>query len=221
MGRRRRRRPMRRRRGERPAESRERLNGAVDRPAQRGPRRRTCRRSGVEFLASPPERASTRTGPDSATPSRIRHVQHPRHRSGPPAAPAPPSLRACRHPPVGERAKGAWITDSTGRRYLDGLSGLWNVNIGHGRRELADAARDQMATLAFHSAYAGGTNAPAIAPGRTAERDRLSVDQHVLLHQRRRRVDRDLVQDGAVLLEGARQARQGQGHLPATAPITG
>lgn len=61
------------------------------------------------------------------------------------------------------KGEGAWITDSTGRRYLDGLSGLWNVNIGHGRRELADAAQKQMATLAFHSAYAGGTNEPAIA----------------------------------------------------------
>jgi putrescine aminotransferase len=61
------------------------------------------------------------------------------------------------------KGEGAWITDSTGRRYLDGLSGLWNVNIGHGRRELADAAQHQMATLAFHSAYAGGSNEPAIA----------------------------------------------------------
>src|SRR6185503_600534 len=43
------------------------------------------------------------------------------------------------------------------------LSGLWNVNVGHGRHELADAARQQMATLAFHSAYAGGTNERAIA----------------------------------------------------------
>jgi putrescine aminotransferase len=61
------------------------------------------------------------------------------------------------------KGEGSWITDSTGRRYLDGLSGLWNVNVGHGRRELADAAQHQMATLAFHSAYAGGTNGPAIA----------------------------------------------------------
>ena len=57
---------------------------------------------------------------------------------------------------------GATITDANGREYLDGLSGLWNVNAGHGRRELADAAADQMARLAFHSAYAGGTNEPAI-----------------------------------------------------------
>jgi putrescine aminotransferase len=62
---------------------------------------------------------------------------------------------------------GATITDNKGREYIDGLSGLWNVNVGHGRQELADAARDQMARLAFHSAYAGGTNEPAI---RLAER---------------------------------------------------
>jgi putrescine---pyruvate transaminase len=58
---------------------------------------------------------------------------------------------------------GALIKDATGREYIDGLSGLWNVNVGHGRQELADAAQRQMATLAFHSTYAGGTNEPAIA----------------------------------------------------------
>jgi putrescine aminotransferase len=58
---------------------------------------------------------------------------------------------------------GSVITDSTGRDYIDGLSGLWNVNVGHGREELADAARQQMATLAFHSSYAGGSNEKAIA----------------------------------------------------------
>ncbi len=58
---------------------------------------------------------------------------------------------------------GAIIKDASGREYIDGLAGLWNVNVGHGRRELADAARDQMATLAYHSSYAGSTNYPAIA----------------------------------------------------------
>ena len=58
---------------------------------------------------------------------------------------------------------GALIKDADGREYIDGLSGLWNVNVGHGRRELADAAQRQMSTLAFHSAYAGGSNVPAIA----------------------------------------------------------
>jgi putrescine---pyruvate transaminase len=59
--------------------------------------------------------------------------------------------------------KGAVITDSTGREYIDGLAGLWNVNVGHGRQELADAAREQMATLAYHSTYAGSSNEKAIA----------------------------------------------------------
>ena len=59
--------------------------------------------------------------------------------------------------------KGAIIKDNTGREYIDGLSGLWNVNVGHGRAELGEAASRQMATLAFHSAYAGGSNEPAIA----------------------------------------------------------
>jgi adenosylmethionine-8-amino-7-oxononanoate aminotransferase len=58
--------------------------------------------------------------------------------------------------------RGAIIKDSTGREYIDGLSGLWNVNVGHGRAELGDVAKQQMTTLAFHSAYAGGSNEPAI-----------------------------------------------------------
>src|SRR5262245_26659038 len=59
--------------------------------------------------------------------------------------------------------RGAIIKDSSGREYIDGLAGLWNVNFGHGRRELADAAHAQMTTLAYHSSYAGSTNYPAIA----------------------------------------------------------
>ena len=62
---------------------------------------------------------------------------------------------------------GAMLRASDGREYIDGLSCLWNVNIGHGRRELADAAQAQMAKLAYASAYAGFSNEPAI---RLAER---------------------------------------------------
>ena len=80
------------------------------------------------------------------------HLMHPLHH--------PSAYAATR---VWVSGKGALITDAAGREYIDGLSGLWNVNVGHGRQELGDAARQQMATLAFHSAYAGGTNEPAIA----------------------------------------------------------
>ncbi|MFQ5830617.1 MAG: aspartate aminotransferase family protein [Candidatus Methylomirabilia bacterium] len=60
------------------------------------------------------------------------------------------------------KGRGAMITDVQGREYLDGLSGLWNVNVGHGREELAEAAAAQMKELAYYSAYVGSSNIPAI-----------------------------------------------------------
>lgn len=67
-----------------------------------------------------------------------------------------------RAPRVWVKGRGATIHDAEGRAYIDGLAGLWNVNVGHGRAELAQAAFDQMSTLAYHSAYVGGTNPAAI-----------------------------------------------------------
>jgi taurine-pyruvate aminotransferase len=37
---------------------------------------------------------------------------------------------------------GVWVTDLDGKRYLDGMSGLWCVNVGYGREELARAAKN-------------------------------------------------------------------------------
>jgi adenosylmethionine-8-amino-7-oxononanoate aminotransferase len=51
--------------------------------------------------------------------------------------------------PVIERGEGPYVWDSKGRRYLDGLSGLFVVQAGHGRQELADAAAKQAAQLAY------------------------------------------------------------------------
>src|ERR1700712_3711352 len=65
------------------------------------------------------------------------------------------------------RGEGEMLFTSDGREYIDGLSALWNVNIGHGRKELATAAANQMEKLAYASAYAGFSNEPAI---RLAER---------------------------------------------------
>ncbi len=74
------------------------------------------------------------------------------------------------HHPTAHRDAKIWvegrdavIKDIDGREFIDGLAGLWNVNIGHGRRELAQAAFDQMSTLEYASAYAGSTNLSAIA----------------------------------------------------------
>jgi adenosylmethionine-8-amino-7-oxononanoate aminotransferase len=51
--------------------------------------------------------------------------------------------------PVIVRGEGAYIYDRDGRRYLDGLAGLFVVQAGHGRQELADAAAKQAAELAY------------------------------------------------------------------------
>ena len=53
------------------------------------------------------------------------------------------------HVPVIVRGEGAYIWDDQGRRYLDGLAGLFTVQVGHGRQELADAAAMQARELAF------------------------------------------------------------------------
>ena len=51
--------------------------------------------------------------------------------------------------PVMVRGEGPWVYDSRGRRYLDGLSGLFVVQAGHGRRKLAEAAARQASELAY------------------------------------------------------------------------
>ncbi|OGK82101.1 MAG: aminotransferase [Candidatus Rokubacteria bacterium GWA2_73_35] len=65
-------------------------------------------------------------------------------------------------PTIYVRGRGATVTDIGGHDYLDGLSGLWNVNVGHGRAELADAAAAQMKELAYFSGYVGSSSVPAI-----------------------------------------------------------
>ncbi|MDP6582037.1 MAG: aspartate aminotransferase family protein [Vicinamibacterales bacterium] len=60
------------------------------------------------------------------------------------------------------KGEGALLTDADGHEYIDGLAGLWNVLAGHGRRELAEAARAQCETLAYASGYTGSSNERAI-----------------------------------------------------------
>lgn len=57
---------------------------------------------------------------------------------------------------------GIFVQSVDGREFIDGLSGLWNVAVGHGRHELADAAADQMRRLAYFSGYAGSSTIPSI-----------------------------------------------------------
>ena len=79
------------------------------------------------------------------------HLLHPLHH---------PSAHADAR--IFESGHGVWLRDVEGREYIDGLAGLWNVLVGHGNQELAEAARTQMARLAYASNYVGASNLPAI-----------------------------------------------------------
>ncbi len=51
------------------------------------------------------------------------------------------------------RGEGAYVFDTDGTRYLDATAGLWFTNVGHGRRELADAAAAQIGKIAAYSTF--------------------------------------------------------------------
>ncbi|HOE42113.1 MAG TPA: aspartate aminotransferase family protein [Rhodoferax sp.] len=60
------------------------------------------------------------------------------------------------------RAEGIYVWDSEGEKMLDAMSGLWCVNVGYGRKELAQAAYQQMMTLPFYNSFFQTTNVPAV-----------------------------------------------------------
>ena len=60
-------------------------------------------------------------------------------------------------------AKGAYVTDSEGNKLIDGIGGLWCVNVGHGRREIIDAITEQLKTLDFYSTFYNFTHPTAAA----------------------------------------------------------
>ncbi len=90
--------------------------------------------------------------PESLVQKDLEHVLHPMHSHA----------HNTTGPLVLVRGKGATVVDAAGKEYIDAFAGLWNVNVGHGRAELAEAAAEQMRTLAYASGYAGMSNPPAI-----------------------------------------------------------
>ena len=60
------------------------------------------------------------------------------------------------------RGLGVYIWDSEGAKILDAMSGLWCVNVGYGRKELADVAYQQMMTLPYYNSFFQTTNVPAV-----------------------------------------------------------
>lgn len=83
----------------------------------------------------------------------IRHVIHPLT-----------NLHAHRvnGPIVWDRGEGIYLYDNNGGQYIDAAAGMWNVNIGHGRAELAEVAAAQMGRLEYASSFGGASNKPSI-----------------------------------------------------------
>lgn len=61
-----------------------------------------------------------------------------------------------------EKGEGVYLYDITGKKYIDAMSSLWNVNIGHGNKELGEVAKQQMDQLAFSSCFTTFSHRPAI-----------------------------------------------------------
>src|SRR5699024_8046294 len=57
---------------------------------------------------------------------------------------------------------GIYLKDVDGRKLMDSLSSLWNVNIGHGREEIGEVAKEQISKLAFTSTFSNWSHEPVI-----------------------------------------------------------
>ncbi|MDE2418024.1 MAG: aspartate aminotransferase family protein [Burkholderiales bacterium] len=60
------------------------------------------------------------------------------------------------------KGDGIYVWDSEGKKILDGMSGLWCVNVGYGRTELAETAYKQMNVLPYYNSFFNTTNLPAV-----------------------------------------------------------
>jgi adenosylmethionine-8-amino-7-oxononanoate aminotransferase len=59
------------------------------------------------------------------------------------------------------KASGMHVTDNQGNQFVDAIAGLWCVNIGHGRTEIADAAAEQIRKMDYYNPFGHSTNEPA------------------------------------------------------------
>jgi putrescine---pyruvate transaminase len=57
--------------------------------------------------------------------------------------------------------EGCYVKDAEGQRYFDGIGGMWCVNVGYGRREIAEAMAEQAMQLSFSNTFVDTTNPPA------------------------------------------------------------
>ncbi|MDA0224607.1 MAG: aminotransferase class III-fold pyridoxal phosphate-dependent enzyme [Proteobacteria bacterium] len=91
--------------------------------------------------------------PDFLNAYNAKHVLHPM---------ADPKAMRATPPVIIERGEGAHVFDTEGRRYLDCVASLWNVNVGHNRPEVKQAIVAQLDRIAYYSTFNGLSNPPSI-----------------------------------------------------------
>ena len=64
--------------------------------------------------------------------------------------------------PIFVKGQGVYLWDTEGKKYIDGLASLWNVHVGHGRKEINRAVAAQMDKLAFAPTLIGPTSVPTV-----------------------------------------------------------
>lgn len=87
------------------------------------------------------------------------HVMHPWHSMGTDNA----------DHMIASSAEGIYIFDEQGQRYIDGPGGMWNAQIGYGRREMADAIADQVMKLPFTTPWTSTSEPAAVLAAKIAE----------------------------------------------------
>ncbi|KRA00193.1 aminotransferase [Mesorhizobium sp. Root157] len=77
-----------------------------------------------------------------------------------------PYTNARKHQQVGplviESGEGVYVTDNNGKRYIEGMAGLWSVGLGFGEKRLVDAATRQMTKLPFYHTFTHKSHGPAV-----------------------------------------------------------
>ena len=112
------------------------------------------------------------------------------------------------------RGEGVYVFDSEGRRYMEGLAGLWCTALGYGNRELIETVHEQMATISYTHLFGGKTHPLAVELA-----DRLAAmlpvkDARLFFRQLWQRRQRHARQVVALLRRRQRPARPLQDYHP-------
>src|SRR5207245_1833186 len=101
-----------------------------------------------------------------------------------------------------DRAEGVWVWTEDGKKLMDGFAGLAVVNVGHGRREIAEAIAEQTVRLAYYPTTRQFSNRPAAEPAAKVAppypfRDRGAGTDEQLVQRRARELRDAIVEEGA------------------------